>query len=125
MQWCYLHYNWFEETKYKLKCDIHIQDYVFGIIEVFCKLKNDTGNEDPFLDEEKDLISNVAIILSETISKHQVQERLFNLNRELEMRVDKRTRDLKKTTSRLELATKAGGIGVWEWDAETEKVNMG
>ncbi len=60
--------------------------------------------------------------LQDISDRKKNEEELFQLNFQLENLVDQRTQELKKTSSRLQLATKAGKIGVWEWYAESKEV---
>ncbi len=47
----------------------------------------------------------------------QIQtEELLQLNEGLEQRVQERTAEIEVTRKRLELATDAAGLGIWEWD---------
>ncbi|MEI6125788.1 MAG: PAS domain-containing protein, partial [Pseudomonadota bacterium] len=44
------------------------------------------------------------------------------LNDNLEQRVEERTRQLSASEQRLSLATRAGKIGIWDWEVENEKL---
>ena len=46
-------------------------------------------------------------------------EELLELNNKLEQRVKERTAEIEVTRKRLELATDAAELGIWEWDIET------
>ena len=53
----------------------------------------------------------------------QVQAReLLQLNNQLEQRVKERTAEIELTRKRLQLATDAAGLGIWEWEIATGKV---
>ena len=48
--------------------------------------------------------------------KQQAESALYQLNQELEARVQKRTAELFNISNRLELAVKSAEIGIWDWD---------
>ena len=53
----------------------------------------------------------------------QIQaEELLQLNNKLEQRVKERTAEIEITRKRLQLATDAAGLGIWEWEIATGKV---
>ncbi len=56
--------------------------------------------------------------LAESALQTQTEE-LLKLNNKLEQRVKERTVEIEVTRKRLELATDAAGLGIWEWDIET------
>lgn len=55
---------------------------------------------------------------AETALQKQTEELLL-LNDQLEQRVRERTAEIEETRKRLELATDAAGLGIWEWDILT------
>src|SRR5258706_6240918 len=54
--------------------------------------------------------------------RNLVEEEIRRLNIELEKRVEDRTAEIESTRQRLELATKAAGLGIWEWNLSTDKL---
>ncbi|MDD1416001.1 GAF domain-containing protein, partial [Dolichospermum sp. ST_con] len=48
--------------------------------------------------------------------KQQAESALYQLNQELEARVQQRTAELFNISNRLELAVKSAEIGIWDWD---------
>jgi PAS domain S-box-containing protein len=48
--------------------------------------------------------------------REQAELDLYQLNQELEARVQQRTAELRNLSSRLELAVKSAEIGIWDWD---------
>lgn len=54
--------------------------------------------------------------------RHRAEEQVRKLNVELEQRVAERTAQIEATKRRLELATHAGQIGVWEYNPRENKV---
>ncbi|TAF07281.1 MAG: CBS domain-containing protein [Nostocales cyanobacterium] len=48
--------------------------------------------------------------------RQQAELELYQLNQELEARVQKRTAELGNLSNRLELAVKSAEIGIWDWD---------
>ncbi len=58
---------------------------------------------------------------AESALQKQTQE-LAQLNNQLESRVSERTAEIEITRQRLELATKAAGLGIWEWNINSGKL---
>ncbi|WP_071190830.1 GAF domain-containing protein [Trichormus sp. NMC-1] len=52
----------------------------------------------------------------ELTQKQQAESALYQLNQELEARVQQRTAELFNISNRLELAVKSAEIGIWDWD---------
>ena len=68
-------------------------------------------------------------LLGEVAARRRAQDELLLLNRELEHRVDERTRELLEATAalaeseeRLRLANEASGTGLWEWNLQSNQV---
>ncbi|MFN8412008.1 MAG: PAS domain S-box protein [Anaerolineales bacterium] len=58
----------------------------------------------------------------ELIERRLVEEEIRLLNADLEKHVEERTAEIEATKKRLELATRAAGLGIWEWDLQTDKL---
>jgi PAS domain S-box-containing protein len=52
----------------------------------------------------------------ELTQKQQAESAVYQLNQELEARVQQRTTELFNLSNRLELAVKSAEIGIWDWD---------
>ena len=107
---------------------------VIGSVSVESEEENAfTGNNEQLLET---LAGQAAIAIENAnlfqVAKREVAERqqaeaalrlqsekLLQLNDELEQRVRERTTEIEATRRRLELATDAAGLGIWEWDILT------
>jgi len=56
------------------------------------------------------------------LERQQASLALQQLNQELEARVNQRTLELQQVSDRLELAIKSAKIGIWEWDAVSDRL---
>jgi PAS domain S-box-containing protein len=80
----------------------------------------------------RQLSIQVAIAIQQANSYQQVQIELrqreqaeldlYQLNQELEARVQRRTAELRNLSSRLELAVKSAKIGIWDWDIVNDRM---
>jgi len=61
-------------------------------------------------------------IITDITEKNRAKHELEEVNRLLEERVRERTADLHNLSQRLELATKAAGIGIWDLDIKANRV---
>ena len=52
--------------------------------------------------------------------RKQAEAEVRRLNEELEDRIAQRTAELAQTSERLELATRAANIGIWDWDVKND-----
>ncbi|MBI5823324.1 MAG: PAS domain S-box protein [Chloroflexi bacterium] len=69
-------------------------------------------NANLFLMAQKEIVDREQ---AETALQKRTEE-LILLNDQLEQRVRERTAEIEVTRTRLELATDAAGLGIWEWD---------
>jgi len=75
----------------------------------------------PLRDEEGRVIGLIGIGHDITAHK-QAEEAIRTLNEELEARIAQRTAELARTSERLELATRAAGIGIWDWNIHEDRL---
>ena len=68
-------------------------------------------------------VIGVSKVAHDITERKQAEAEILKLNSELEKRVKERTLALSVTEERLRLATVAAGIGIWDWDLETNKVS--
>ena len=62
-----------------------------------------------------------VLVHTEDISQRKrLEAERANLNKELEERVRQRTVELQETWQRLDLATRAAQVGVWDWDVQKD-----
>jgi len=106
----------FTETEWNQKSDMVINGKKVGSVEVYYLEDRPMLDEGPFFKEEGTLIDNISNMLCEAIEMNQAKQEIQNINKELEQRVILRTSELTEVTERLELATRAGLIGVWDWN---------
>jgi len=64
----------FEQTQWKLSSDIVVDGKACGTVEVYYLEQRPNLDEAPFLKEERDLIDNIAQILSEGIERKRAEE---------------------------------------------------
>jgi PAS domain S-box-containing protein len=109
---------------------LQIGNDVFGSIAV------ETEEKDAFSEQDERLLVTLASQAAITIRNAQlylqtqkeleerrlVEEKIRQLNIELERRVEERTIEIETTRQRLELATTSGGIGVWELNFKTNGI---
>lgn len=72
--------------------------------------------------QELEVVALAANIVKIAIEREQVTQALEQLNRELEGRVEQRTKDLKQSEARLREAQQIAHLGSWEIDVITKKV---
>ncbi len=66
----------FRETPWRQAADLVIAGQPQGTIEVFYLEERPPADEGPFLKEERDLIQDLALVLSETIERRQTEQAL-------------------------------------------------
>ena len=71
-----------------------------------------------FLTTQKEIMERQQ---AESLLQIQAEE-LLQLNNKLEQRVKERTAEIEITRKRLQLATDAAGLGIWEWEVATGRV---
>jgi PAS domain S-box-containing protein len=72
--------------------------------------------------QELEVVALAANIVKIAIEREQATQALEQLNRELEGRVEQRTKDLKQSEARLREAQQIAHLGSWEIDVITKKV---
>jgi two-component system sensor histidine kinase/response regulator len=60
----------------------------------------------------------IAGMLMDITERKQAEVEILKLNEELEDRVKQRTAELAQASERLELATRAANLGIWDWDVK-------
>ena len=113
---------------------LKIGDRVIGSISVESEIENSFTEMDERLlvtlaGQAAIAIENANLFLmaqKEIMDREQAEaalqkqtEELLQLNDQLEQRVRERTAEIEATRTRLELATDAAGLGIWEWDIPT------
>ena len=127
----------FDEINSGVYVPIKIGERVIGSISV------ESEKEDAFTENDERLletlagqaaiaIENATLFLTtqkeiterqQAEARLQIQaEELLQLNNKLEQRVKERTAEIEITRKRLQLATDAAGLGIWEWEIATGKV---
>jgi PAS domain S-box-containing protein len=69
--------------------------------------------------EDEGEIGGLVIFAEDITESKEAEAALHRLNEELERRIEERTVELRLSEERLDLALKASGEGVWDWDRET------
>ncbi len=106
---------------------LQIGNNVLGSIAV------ETEDKDAFSEQDERLLVTLTTQASIAIRNAQLylqtqkelqerkwaEEKFRQLNTELEKRVEERTTEIETTRQRLELAAKAAGLGIWEWNITT------
>jgi hypothetical protein len=64
----------FIEGEWRMEKEFSTIGESFGVIEIFCSKNNPEDNGDPFLNEERDLIGNIASIISGFINSIKARE---------------------------------------------------
>ncbi len=97
-----------------------------GIIGVMAA--QDYHNPNCYSEGDRDMLASIAGQVALVIERIQAEkelrlseEKYRNLSQVLEQRVQERTAEIENARSRLELATKAAGLGVWERDIVTNR----
>jgi PAS domain S-box-containing protein len=62
----------------------------------------------------------VLATVFDVTERKKAENQIRKLNEELEDRVQQRTVELTQTSERLELATRAAQVGIWDWDIEQD-----
>lgn len=73
----------FSETPWKQSSDVVVRGERIGVVEICYLEEKPTGDEGPFLEEERNLLDTVAERLGEIIERKRAQEALHQRNREL------------------------------------------
>ncbi|WP_161604670.1 PAS domain S-box protein [Roseiconus nitratireducens] len=71
---------------------------------------------------ENDQLIGAVVTFTDVTERKRLQEALKRDNEELERVVSVRNSDLAMARDRLELALTAGNVGLWDWNARTNKV---
>lgn len=129
--------NVFSEIRSGLYVPVKIAERVLGSISVESEKESAfTENDERLLEtlagQAAIAIENATLFLTtqkEIMERQQAEytlkiqaEELLQLNNKLEQRVKERTAEIEITRKRLQLATDAAGLGIWEWDIETGSV---
>ena len=109
---------------------LKVGERVIGSISVESEIENTFSEHDERLLETLAGQAAIAIenanlfgeLQSELIQRRLIEDEVRQLNAELEKRVKERTLQIEATKRRLELATHAGHIGVWEYSPRENKV---
>ena len=72
--------------------------------------------------KEDDSLDYYISFVQDISERKETENKLNKMNYDLERLVEERTKELQAASNSLRLATKAGGIGVWEWYAENNEV---
>lgn len=120
----------FDEISSGIYVPLKIGERVIGSISVESELENAFNKYDERLLETLAGQAAIAIenanlfseLQTELIQRQLIEGEVRQLNAELENRVEERTLQIEATKRRLELATHAGQIGVWEYIPKENKV---
>ncbi len=86
----------FSESPWKQSSSIHAQGKRVGVLEIFYLEEKPVADEGPFLKEERYLINAIAERVGRIIERLHTEEELRSAHDQLELKVQKRTRELKK-----------------------------
>lgn len=87
-----------------------------GFIEISYNNQKIFNDPSYFLEEEKELLNNISIIVSEKFENINNNEKLQKLNLSLKEKIIESGNDFSKLQNRFELAKYSAKIGLWEWN---------
>lgn len=76
--------------------------------------------EDKVVERAAQLAQANNELQAEIVMRQRAEDGIRKLNEELEERIEQRTAELTQTSERLELATSAARVGIWDWDVKND-----
>ena len=107
----------------KINSELIIDNIPEGFIEISYVNQKIFNNPSFFLEEEKELLNNISIIVSKKIENIISNDRIKKLNLSLTEKIIKSGNDLSQLQNRFELAKYSAEIGLWEWDIKDKKMS--
>jgi PAS domain S-box-containing protein len=84
--------------------EIVVNGHPAGLVEVCYLEERPASDEGPFLIQERNLVDTIAVQIGSICARHQAEEALAF------------------TAKRLALATRAGGVGIWDYDVVNNRL---
>ena len=108
----------FKISKWVQKSELLYKGKGVGSIEVYYLEERPGLAEGPFLHEERELINNIAIMISSHIQRTESEQELLTLNKELEERVQRKTAEFRESERRYRLLADYASDAIWTTDLE-------
>ena len=106
----------FANSNCKIVSELVVNNIPQGYIEVSYINEKIFNNASYFLEEEKELLNNISIIVSEKIENIDTNSKIKKLNSSLKEKVLESNKDFSQLKNRYELAKHSAQIGFWEWN---------